>query len=443
MTIKIFALIKKIIPLKWHWALEHEGYKRYFANTGWMFFGKLFTLLISFSVGIYIARYLGPSNYGVLTYVISFVGLFSFLASFGIDSIVSREIIKNHDLKDEILGTAFYIKIVGSFLAIISVFVVSFFTTEEVFLRSIIWLFALNFIPQAFNIIEIYFQSQVLSKKVVTAQVVASVISTLLKIGCVLSGKGIFWLLVIYIIETFVYAIILMFSFEKFGNYFSKWKLNTNIIKSLLKDSWPLMFASVAIGVYMKIDQVMIKNMLGNEQAGIYAVAVKISEVWYFIPVIICTSLFPAIVNAMITDIELFKSRMKKLYFLMFWLSFFAALFITILAHPIIKILFGVPYLEAVNVLQIYVWAGVSVSLGVAVSQYLLSNNFTKISFYNTSLGAIVNVILNIILIPRLGINGAAIATLVSYTISTFGVLMFKKTRDHGLLIVKSITNFR
>ena len=168
------------------------------------------------------------------------------------------------------------------------------------------------------------------------------------------------------------------------------------------------MLASVAVGIYLKIDQVMIKNMLGNEQAGIYAVAVKLSEAWYFIPMLICTSLSPTIIKAFTISKELLNNRMKKLYFLMFWLSFFIASATTALAYPIIKILFGYQYLGAVTTLQIYVWAGIGISLYIAVSQYLIASNLTKISFYNSLLGAAINVILNVILIPKMGIKAAA-----------------------------------
>ena len=428
-----------IAYIKEKWA--QVGFQRYLKNTGWMFFGKFFTLGISFFIGAYIARYLGPSNYGLISYVISFVGLFGFLTSFGIDGIVNREIINNHDKKDEIIGSSFYIKIIGSLLAIICVFIISLFTTKDIFTLGLIWLYSLNFIPQAFNIIEIYFQSQVLSKNVVKSQILSNIVSVVLKILLVIFGKGIFWLVVIYIIETSAYALFLLFSFRKFGNHIKKWRFNFNVAKSLLKDSWPLMLSSIAVAIYMDIDQVMIKNMLGNEQSGIYAVAVKLSEVWYFIPMIICTSLSPSIIKAFSISKELFENRMKKLYFSMFWISFTIAAFTTTFSHLIIKILFGNSYLGSIPTLQIYVWAGIAVFLGVALGQYLLATNLTKISFYSTILGAVTNVILNIILIPKIGINGAAIATLISYTLSTFGIFFFKDTINHRKLILRSILN--
>ncbi len=420
---------------------NHAGFQKYFRNTGWMFAGRFFTLGVSFFIGIYIARYLGPANYGLLSYVTSFVGLFGFLASLGIEGILNREIVKDHNKKDDLIGTAFYLKLAGSFLAITAVFLISILTTHDIFILGLIWIYSLVFIFQAFNVIEIYFQSQVMSKKVVTAQIIAYIVSACLKILVIIMNKGIFWLTLIFVVEAMLYAVILLFSFRKFGNHIRNWKFRLPIAKSILNDSWPLMLSAVAIGIYMKIDQVMIKNMLGNEQTGIYAVAVKLSEVWYFLPGIICTSLFPALVQSIKTDVGFFNQRIKKLYTLMFWLSFGIALVTTILAGPIIKILFGSQYIGSVIVLQIYVWAGISVSLSAVINQYLIVANYTKISFFNTMTGAILNIIINLLLLPKMGIKGAAIATLTSYTIVILSLLIYKKTRKHGIIIFKSILN--
>lgn len=439
---KFLKTIEKITPPKFRWILNHDGFKRYFANTGWMFFGKVFSISLSFLVGVYIARYLGPANYGLFNYVISFVGLFSFITSFGIDSIVSREIIKNHNLKDKIIGTGFFLKLFGSFLAILSVVGVSFFTTKDTLTLVLIFLFSLSYIPLAFNVVDIYFQSQVLSKNSVRAQILASVISAILKIFCIYFQKGIIWLLSVYVLETLLLAIFLIIAFKRQGHSFRLWKFNKNIALLLLKNSWPLMLSSVAIGIYMKIDQVIIKNMLGNEQAGIYSVAVKIAEVWYFIPSLICLSLFPAIVNAKKVGCELYKNRLKKLYRLMFWMSLSFAALVSFFSRQIIWVLFGEVYLGAASTLSLYAWTGVTVSLGVALSQYLVTENYTKISAATTVFGAISNVGLNFLFIPKYGIMGAAMATLLSYLFSVFGIFLFRKTRNHGILILKSIINF-
>lgn len=434
----IFPSINKLFNI-WN----HNGFQKYLKNTGWMFFGRVFLLLVSFSVSIYIARYLGPVNYGLFNYVISFVGLFGFLSSLGLDSILNRELVKNHERKDVLIGTSFYLKLAGSVLTIAIIFIVSIISTDDKFTLLLIWLFSLNYIPQAFNVIEIYFQSQILSKKVVIAQTIAGMISAILKLLLIFLNKGIFWLITIYVLETFIIAFILLIYFKDFGRRLRKWRFDLGLAKELLKDSWPLILSSVAIGVYMKIDQVMIKNMLSDEQVGLYAVAVKLSEIWYFIPSIVLASVFPALVNSYKKNEDLFNKRIGKLYFLMFWVSFLIAICTTFLADSIIQILFGDAYTQSVLVLRIYIWSGVFVFIGSTSSEYLLIKNYTQILFYNTLLGAFLNIILNLFLITKFNIIGASISTVISYFIATFSILFYKKTKKQGLLIISSIIRFK
>jgi len=421
----------------------NTGFQKYFKNTGWMFLGRIFSLIVSFLVGVYIARYLGPENYGLFNYVISFVGLFGFLSSLGLNGILNREIIKDHNRKDALIGTSFYLKVAGSILAILTVFIVSIISTDDNFTLILIWLFSLKYIPQAFDVVDVYFKSQVLSKKVVIANVTAGLVSSILKLLLIFLDKGIFWLTTIYILDSFLIAFILLFYFKKMGEYFRKWRFDLNIAKDLLRDSWPLILSGVAVGIYTKIDQVMIKNMLGDEQVGLYAVAVKLSELWYFIPAIITMSLFPALVNAYKKSEEIFNKRISNLYFFMFWCSFLIAISTTFLAKPVIEILFGQQYLGSITVLQIYIWSGIFVFLDFTSTKYLLIANYTKIYLNRAIIGAVINVSLNFILIPKMGIVGGAISTLIAYALAIFSILFYKKTRKHSLLIIDSIIGFK
>ena len=385
------------------------------------------------------ARYLGPSNYGLLNYVISFVGLFGFIASLGVESIANREIVKDHSKKDEIIGTSFYLKFIGSLTAIFSILVTSRFTTSDPMLLGLISMYSLTYIFSAFNIIDVYFQSQALSKYTAIVTIATGIISAILKIIVMTSHAGVIWLTAIYVLESIITATGLLYLFVYNGHSFKKWKFNKKISLVILKDSWPLMLSTIAIGIYMKIDQVMIKNMLGNESAGIYAVAVKLSEFWYFIPSLICVSVFPAIINAKKISKELYNKRLKKLYSTMFWISFSIAVGTTIFAYLIIHILFGNQYLDSVTTLRIYVWAGIAVSLSAGLSQYLVAENYTKIAAVSTIVGAVANILLNIILIPKYGIEGAAFATLLSYSMSVASILVFQSNHSQTKNIVKAI----
>ncbi len=420
---------------KWN----HTGFRRYFANMSWMFAGRIFVMAIAFFVNIYMARYLGPENYGLLNYTFSFVGLFGFLASLGIENVLSREIIKDHSRKDEIIGTAFFLKFGGSVLAFIVMVLAAWFSTDDIVLIGLISLYSLIYIFSAFGVIDTYFQSQVLSKYPTIIMIAGGVVSALLKVVIMIAGGGLIWLVGVYTLEGLLSMLGLLYFFFKKGHTFKAWRFDPRIAISILKDSLPLMLSGVAVTVYMDIDQIIVKHMLGNESAGVYAVAVKLSEVWYFIPGVIAGALFPAIVNAKKVGQELYEARLKKLYFLMFWLPVGIAAATTVFAHYAVLFLFGQEFIGAVSSLRIYVWAGIATSLGFALSQYLVTENFTAISALTSVCGALINIVLNVILIPLYGIDGAAYATLISYVSATFSIVLFKKTRKHALFILKSL----
>ena len=217
------------------------------------------------------------------------------------------------------------------------------------------------------------------------------------------------------------------------------WSYKKNIAIDLLKDSWPLILSGLVIVIYMKIDQVMIKNMLSDTEVGYYAAAVRISEAWYFIPTAICTSLFPSIINAKKINNILYISRLQKLYDILTWFAIAVALPITLFSTFIVGILFGHEYLASAPVLTIYIWAGLPVSLGVASSQYLVNENLTKISFSRTFIGMVTNVLLNFIFIPIYGIIGSAFATLISYSLATFSIGFSKKTFSQLKMMLNSV----
>lgn len=438
MLTKIFAKIERFIPKKWRWVLAHNGFKRYFLNTGWMFFGQMFNLGLSFFIGIWMARYLGPGNFGILSYAIAFSSLFSFIADLGINSILNRELVKFPEKRDELLGTALRLKIGGGIVAFLVTGSAVLLTDASLLIRGLVLLYSLTFIFQAIGVISIFFQARVEAKKNVRSQIISSSISSVLKIIMILSGSGVIWLTLIYALDSIWLGIFLTLAYRRSGLRIKTWSFNWSMAKEMLSSSWLLMLTSVSISIYMRIDQVMIKQLMNETAVGLYSAATKISEVWYIIPATICPSLFSAIINSKKVDQDLYFGRLKKLFLLMLFFAVLVGLSVTLLSRPIIQILFGSAYLGAVSVLRIYVWSVVGTFLGVAVGQYLIAENYTKIYFFITILGAIVNVVLNLLLIPKIGINGAALATVVSYLFVVVSLIFFKNTRKDLIKIMFS-----
>ncbi|MEY3678360.1 MAG: hypothetical protein RI924_501, partial [Bacteroidota bacterium] len=291
---------------------------------------------------------------------------------------------------------------------------------------------------KSFNIIDSYFQSQVKSKQVVLVQNACLVLSAALKITLVYWAAPVLYFAWALCVDSTLLALGLVWMYQRQGLQLRAWIFSWERAKNLISQSWPLILTAVMISIYMKIDQVMLKS-LGSKQVGIYSAAARISESWYFIPVAIVTSVFPAIIHARKTDPERYHKRLQNLYDLLVGISVPVALLISFSANSIIAFLYGEQYSGAGDMLSIHIWSGIFVFLGSASSQYLLAEGYTMISFTRTAVGALVNVLLNLWLIPLYGGWGASVATLIAYGISTFFVLFIPKTRQQGLLMLKSL----
>jgi len=415
------------------------AFKKYLTNTSWLFLEKVLRMLISFVVTIYVVRYLGPEQFGTFSYAMSFAFLFSTIAILGLDNIIIRELVKNPEKRDELLGTGFWLRVFGAVVSVIAIIITLLIIREEFFLSILILIAASAHFFQSFQVIDYYFRAKVQAKYSVYAQFSAMLISSLIKIILILIQAPLIFFMLAFSIEFVLAAFGLLVSYKLNKLSLINWSYSKKLGKELLKDSWPLILSGIMVSVYMKIDQVMLKYMMDEKSVGYYAAAVRLSEAWYFIPVTICNSLFPAIINAKKTNEVIYQNRMQKLYDLLALFAFAIAVPVTFLSTQVTSILFGNEYLPSAPVLTIYIWAGVAVFLGVASSQYLVNENLTKLSFIRTAVGMLFNVILNLIFIPLYGIVGSAVATLISYSISVFFIGIFPSTRNQLKLLLKSV----
>ena len=432
--------INHILKAIFHKIELSVGFKKYFLNTGWLLFNNVFEMIIALFVGIYVARYLGPNNYGLFSYAGSFVGLFAGITTLGLDNIVVRELVKDEKKRDELLGTTFVLKIIGSILVLIIIVIAVRFTNNDSFTNLLIFVIAIGTIFQSFNVIKFYFQAKVLSKYTVYAQVFSAILCAAIKLLLIYFNMGLIYFAIVTLLQSIILASGFIVMYTKQKSSLLNWSINFGLAKNLLKDSWPLMLSGVAISIYLKIDQVMIKNMLDTKAVGNYAVAVRLSEAWYFIPMAITSSVFPAIINAKKISEKLYYERLQKLYDLMVIFAISIIIPITFLSEFIIHLLFGPLYNQAASILSIHIWALIFVCLGTARSNWILPENLQRYSLIYLLIGAITNILLNLLLIPRFGTNGAAYATLFSQILSSyFGAFWFKKTRIAFFMQTKSI----
>jgi len=409
-----------------------------------MFAEKGLRLIAGLFIGAYVARYLGPAQYGLLNYSLSLVLLFSVIAYLGMDSIVIRELVRDESKRDKLLGTAFVLKLMAAtsiFLVLIAF--VEMTATDRV-TRSLIYIIGAGIFFETFNVIDFFFQARVASKYVVWSQMAALAFVSVFRVVLIFNEAPLVWFAWATALDFFILAIGMIFFYRHNGYSIFAWKFDRKVARELLTASWPLIFSAMAVTVYLRIDQVMIKWMLGDVATGNYGVAVRLSELWNFIPVAICSSVFPAILNAREISSELYHTRLQRLYDLMVGLSLAIAIPMTFLSDWIVILLFGDAYTSAGEILMLYIWSSVFVFLGVANGKWIISENLQKFRMVTMMTACVINVVLNYVLIKFVGITGAAISTLVSYAFATYFSLLFSaRTRPMFLYLSRSFNALR
>jgi PST family polysaccharide transporter len=376
---------------------------------------------MSFFVGVWVARYLRPGPFGILNYAFAFAGLFIPLSYLGMDGIVVRNLVRDPLQKDRILGTAFGLRVAGGFFCVlITVGAIILMRPTDIFTRWLVVIFAVGSVFQAFDVIRFWFESQVQSKYIVYVRNTVLCTIALVKVGLILIRAPLIYFAWAGLLEIILLSIGFWIAYRMKGYQIKLWRWDLQQAIVLLRESWPLIISGVATLVYMKIDQVMLGDMIGDKEVGLYSAAARISELSYFIPVAIVSSVFPSIVEAKKKDEDLYYERIWKLFRLMTGISYSIAIPMTLLSKFIVSTLYGSDYAEAGTVLAIHIWAAIFIFLSVARGPWILNEGLMKISLYSTILGAILNVVLNLFLIPLYSIIGAAIATLISYAFAGF-----------------------
>jgi O-antigen/teichoic acid export membrane protein len=417
---------------------DQQALEKYFKNTGMVFIGKVGGLVINMLVGIWVANYLGRASNGVINGATVYIYFFSAIATLGLDQFIVKELHQYPQNRDQILGTAFLMKVAAGLCCIPLIWAAYQLYPAKGTPYFYVLIFSGIGVVQAFNVIDSYFQSQVKSKYIMQVQLGGNIVSAIIKILLIVNHMPLVYFVYAYATDFLLLSIGYYFTYQQRGSSVFNWTYNSKLAKKLLTFSWPLIISGIMVTLYMKIDQIMLQNLAGLKEAGAYATVARFSEAWNFIPTIIVTTLFPAILNARRDDTERYKKRIQHLYDLMIYISLPIAVMMTF-AAPVIYKLYRPEFAYAAPVLAVHIWSGLFVFLGAASGQYLIAENYNKLTFIRTGFGAIVNIALNLVLIPKMGMMGAAIATLIAYACSVFLMLLIPKVSRQGVMMLRSL----
>ncbi len=405
-------------------------YRKILKNIGWLFFDRIFRMGMGLVVGAWLARYLGPSEFGTFNYLLATIGIFSPFASLGLESMVVKELVENPQRTSTIMSTAITLRLAAGLVSFsICCGIFFFLKHDDMETFYIGCILALTLFAQALVSIELYYQSQVASKVAVISQSIAYILVNIVKVVLILSGAKLISFAVVTTLEMTLGGVFMIFAFKKITKQKLTLMIDRVLAKNLLTKGWPLIFSGFLIMIYMRIDQIMLGEMVNDYEVGTYSAALKLSEIWYIIPTIICNSFFPSIIEAKkIGEASYFK-KIQNLFNILFVISFGIAVFVAVFSNLIIDILYGDQFKDAAIILAIHIWTSVFVFLGVGSANFFIIENLQIKTFTRTALGAAVNIGLNLILIPKFFAVGAAIATLISQFLSSYVFdLLSKKT---------------
>lgn len=398
--------------------------KNILKNSAWMAGDQILRLVSALFIGVLIARHLGPADFGALNFAISFCSIFGIFAALGLNRALVRDLANAGAAGSpeadrammRIVTSVLVLRLMTSVLIAALASAVSLvFGQGELHLVAIL---SATIVFSSFDVVDLFFQSQMRSRVTVLARSLAFFLFLGVKIALLALAAPVEAFAVATTAEAGCGAAFLWLAFRRGGWRPGRDSLDLGHALGMVRQSWPEIVAGGANVIFIRIDQVMIGNMIGPEAVGIYSVASRLAEAWYFVPTALVSSSFPAIVRLRETDRAAYLAALQKLLSALVILSYGVALTVTLFGPRVVEMLYGPAYAGSGHILTLLVWSGVFISMGIASGSYIMAERRPMLNMNRNICGAVANVALNLVLIPRYGATGAAVGTLLAQAVA-------------------------
>lgn len=409
-------------------------------NVYWSFLGRIISMLAQLFVGIIVARYLGPEQYGLMNYVISYVAIFEVISEFGLSNIEIRELSSHENLKEQILGSAFITRVLFSFIAYLILAASLMLYNPDRFTSIMILLYGLYMFTKPFAVIRNYFTSIIFNEYVVKTEITRTLLGAAIKIVLLLLKEPLAWFIMAVAFDGVIVASGYVYSYNKKVGRLKDWTFDKNEAKYLAIQGFPLLLSSAAIVVYGKIDQVFIGNILNNTEVGYYSTADKFLTLILYLPGVLCQTVAPLLVKKYQNDYNGYLKMRQQFVNIVVWSTVILSFFVSLSSYFLITLTFGSAFLASVPVLQVLSWKTVGSALSEASGQLIILEKKQKWAAIRNLVGCVVNVGLNLILIPKYGIMGSAWTAILTVLCSgTLANLFIPSYRQIFMVQMKSI----
>ncbi len=413
--------------------------KQVFHNAKWIILCKIAQSILQLIIGMVSARYLGPSNYGLINYAASIVAFALPLMKLGLDAILVHQLVQSPEKEGEIMGTSLFLNIVSSFLCMggVCAFAVlaNFGQTETIIVCA---LYSTSIFFAALEMIQYWFQYKLLSKYSSLIMLVAYVFVSAYKIFLLASGKSIYWFALSHSVEYGVVGTLLLIFYSKKCK--QKLKISLSLAKKMLARGKHFMVAALMIIVIQNTDHIMLTMMVSKTENGYYSAAITSAGVVQFVFTAILDSFRPMILESKKADVIKYEKNISSIYGIIIYLAFAQSLIFTIFAPIIIKVLYGAEFVAAIPVFRILTCYTAFAYMGSVRNIWLLAEEKQKYLPLINLAGMVANIILNAITIPIWGAKGAAAASLVTQVFMNFILgFVFAPIKENNRLLLKGV----
>ncbi len=408
-------------------------------NAGWLISGRIIKLVLSVFVGALTARYLGPSDYGLVNYGSAYVTFFSALCTLGLNSVIIKDFVDNPHQQGLAIGSTLVMRLVSSTMSVlITMGIVFVIDKGEPLTLAVVALCGMGSIFHVFETFNYWFQYKYKSKITAMAVLLAYIVTSAYKIILLILGKNVCWFAFATSVDYIVVALFLYISYKKYGG--EKLSFSLSKSKSLFSVSRHYLASSIMVSIYSQTDKLMLKQIVGESEVGFYGIAATMCNMSAFVISAIIDSIYPTILRLKNQDYEAYERKNRQLYAIVFYVSAFISVCFTVFGELIIKILYGEEYLPTVNILKVVSWYTAFSYLGVARNAWIVSEGCQKYLKYMYGCAAVLNVVLNLLLIPHLNGVGAALASLITQFFTSIVLpFAFKDLRPNAKLMLQAI----
>lgn len=435
---------KKILPAFISRALaDRPELLRAIDNMGWLALDKFIRLTVGLFVSVWIARFLGPDQFGLFSYALALVSFFGTIAGLGLNGIIVRDVVKEPAAAATTITTGFFLLLIAGLVAtMLSLTTIAIWNPDGDTMFRVVAILSIGLLFQASQVFKYWFESQVQSSYAIAVESVVFLAASAIKISLILNDAGITSFALIAIAETIAGALGLLWVYvNQTGIRPTAWRPSYARAMELVRDGFPLLISGLAIFLFMRIDQLILGAFWTNAELGIYGAALRISELWYIFPSIIASSTFPIIARYRTEDPGRYKKAISKLLGLLIWFHITVALGLSLFAEIVVHSLYSNAYQGSATILAIHVWASVFQTMGIVSGHWMVYEGFLKLAMLRNVFGAVISIAMNLLLVPRHGGIGAAISTVTSVFVAYFLIdAFFPSTRQMFWLKTRSIS---